>query len=214
VQTALEKCNLVERRKTIIRKLSKGFRQRVGIAQAIVHDPPVIILDEPTVGLDPRQIIDVRNLIKQLANDHTVILSTHILPEVSMTCDRIAIINRGKIVATNTPAQLMAQLTGGSGYELEVEGNWALVQVCLSRVPGVHKVEQILLDQYPEDRYRVRVMTDSDQTPGQELAAALVGNGITLHEMKRVQASLEDVFINLTTEEKPAEEIAEEEKPE
>jgi ABC-2 type transport system ATP-binding protein len=214
VQTALEKCNLLERRKTIIRKLSKGFRQRVGIAQAIVHDPPVIILDEPTVGLDPRQIIDVRNLIKQLANDHTVILSTHILPEVSMTCDRIAIINRGKIVATNTPAQLMAQLTGGSGYELEVEGNWALVQVCLSRVAGVHKVEQILLDEFPEDRYRVRVMMETDQTPGQELAAALVGNGMTLHEMKRVQASLEDAFINLTTEEKPAEEIAEEEKPE
>ena len=89
IQTALEKTGLVDKRKTIIRKLSKGYRQRVGIAQAIVHDPPVIILDEPTVGLDPRQIIEVRNLIKQLANDHTVILSTHILPEVSMTCDRV-----------------------------------------------------------------------------------------------------------------------------
>ncbi len=204
IQTALEKCNLVERRKTIIRKLSKGFRQRVGIAQAIVHDPPVIILDEPTVGLDPRQIIDVRNLIKQLANDHTVILSTHILPEVSMTCDRIAIINRGKIVATNTPAQLMTQLMGGSGYELEVEGSWSLVQVCLHHVPGVQNVEQIPIEGFPEDRFRVRVVADSGQTPGQELAAALVGNGITLHEMKRVQATLEDVFLDLTTEEKPA----------
>ena len=103
VAAAMERCNLTEKRHVLIRKLSKGYRQRVGIAQAIVHDPPAIILDEPTVGLDPRQIIDVRNLIKSLAGSHTIIISTHILPEVSMTCNRVAIINGGKVVATNTP---------------------------------------------------------------------------------------------------------------
>ena len=115
VTAAINRCNLEDKRKVIIRKLSKGYRQRVGIAQAIVHDPPAIILDEPTIGLDPRQIIEVRNLIKSLAGTHTIILSTHILPEVSMTCSRVAIINRGQIVATNTPENLMTQLTGGAG---------------------------------------------------------------------------------------------------
>ena len=122
VNIAMTRCNLLEKRKTLIRKLSKGFRQRVGIAQAIVHDPPVIILDEPTVGLDPRQIIDVRNLIKSLAGDHTIILSTHILPEVQMTCDRITIINRGQVVATNRPDDLVRQLQGSTHYELDVAG--------------------------------------------------------------------------------------------
>ena len=112
VESALKRCNLLEKRAILIRKLSKGFRQRVGIAQAIVHDPPAIILDEPTVGLDPRQIIEVRNLIKSLSGEHTIILSTHILPEVSMTCNRVAIINQGQIVATDTPDNLMARLTG------------------------------------------------------------------------------------------------------
>ncbi|MBW4540083.1 MAG: ABC transporter ATP-binding protein [Myxacorys chilensis ATA2-1-KO14] len=205
IKAALEKCNLVEKRKTLIRKLSKGFRQRVGIAQAIVHDPPVIILDEPTVGLDPRQIIDVRNLIKQLANDHTVILSTHILPEVSMTCDRVAIINRGRVVATNTPALLMEQLMGGSGYELDIAGNSIAVQQCLERVEGVKHVEEMQIENLPENRIKVRVVSESNAEPGHAIAAALVRNGLGLYEMRRVQASLEDVFLELTTEEKPLE---------
>lgn len=137
VQSALTRCNLLEKRHVLIRKLSKGFRQRVGIAQAIVHDPPAIVLDEPTVGLDPRQIIDVRNLIKSLAGDHTIILSTHILPEASMTCSRIAIINKGRVVATNTPDQLVAQLAGGLRYELEVEGAFETVQRSLQSLQGV-----------------------------------------------------------------------------
>lgn len=208
IKAAIEKCNLIEKRKTIIRKLSKGFRQRVGIAQAIVHDPPVIILDEPTVGLDPRQIIDVRNLIKQLANDHTVILSTHILPEVSMTCDRVAIINRGRVVATNTPASLMEQLMGGSGYELDVAGNPLAVQQCLERVEGVKYVEQMRIENLPENRIKVRVVSQSNAEPGHAIATALVRNGLGLYEMRRVQASLEDVFLQLTTEEKPLETAA------
>lgn len=204
VQSAMRRCNLTERRKTLIRKLSKGFRQRVGIAQAIVHDPPAIILDEPTVGLDPRQIIEVRNLIKSLAGSHTIILSTHILPEVSMTCSRVAIINRGQVVATNTPENLMTQLTGGAGYELEIEGDVAIVQQLLQSLPGVRLAEAIAPQQpFPENRHKFRVISEAGADPGRELAVALVGTGIGLYEMRRTQASLEDVFLELTTEEKP-----------
>lgn len=205
VQTAIKRCNLTEKTHTLIRKLSKGYRQRVGIAQAIVHDPPAIILDEPTVGLDPRQIAEVRSLIKSLAGDHTVILSTHILPEVSMTCDRIAIINKGRVVATNTPDNLMAQLTGGSGYELEVEGDAADIQsrviVFLQGLPNVKLVE--LSADLPE-RHKLRVMAEpGTELVGRDIAATVVGAGVGLYEMRRSQATLEDVFLELTTEEKP-----------
>ena len=141
VDSAIRRCQLEEKRKDLIRKLSKGYRQRVGIAQALVHDPPAIILDEPTIGLDPRQIIEVRNLIKSLAGDHTIILSTHILPEVSMTCDRVTIINQGRVVATNTPDSLLAQLSGSAGYEIEVEGDLSQIQTTLIEIPGVEKLE-------------------------------------------------------------------------
>ncbi|AFY31573.1 ABC transporter ATP-binding protein [Calothrix sp. PCC 7507] len=213
VQAAIERCNLQEKQRVIIRKLSKGYRQRVGIAQAIVHDPPAIILDEPTVGLDPRQIIEVRNLIKSLAGTHTIILSTHILPEVSMTCSRVAIINRGKIVATNTPENLMTQLTGGSGYELEIAGEAALAKQVLQNVPGVSLVESIptaLMHSHipvQENRAYLRVISQPGQEPGQEITIALVRSGFGLHEMRRVSATLEDVFLQLTTEEKNVEPI-------
>jgi ABC-2 type transport system ATP-binding protein len=208
VQTALAKCNLTDRRHTIIRKLSKGFKQRVGIAQAIVHDPPAIILDEPTVGLDPRQIIDVRNLIKSLAGDHTIILSTHILPEVSMTCSRVAIINRGKVVATNTPENLMAQLAGGSGYELEIEGEPGLAKQVLQHLPGVSLVESISVSAtlslpLQQNRACLRVVSQPGSEPGSDIATTLLQTGFGLYEMRRVSATLEDVFLQLTTEEKP-----------
>ncbi|MDX2098144.1 MAG: ABC transporter ATP-binding protein [Leptolyngbyaceae cyanobacterium bins.59] len=206
IEFALRRCNLLEKRKTLIRKLSKGFRQRVGIAQAIVHDPPAIILDEPTVGLDPRQIIDVRNLIKSLAGDHTVILSTHILPEVSMTCDRVAIINRGEVVATNTPENLMAQLTGGIGYELELAGDIAVAQQVLEAIPGVRSVHSPATPQspLPTGHHHLHVTLDGGAELGRELASRVVGAGLGLYEMKRVQVSLEAVFLELTTEEKMA----------
>jgi ABC-2 type transport system ATP-binding protein len=202
VQSALTRCNLLEKRNVLIRKLSKGFRQRVGIAQAIVHDPPAIILDEPTVGLDPRQIIDVRNLIKSLAGDHTIILSTHILPEVSMTCSRVAIINKGRVVATNTPDQLVAQLRGGAGYELEVEGNFEAVRQWLQSLPGVQSVEAIAAEMLPQNHYKIRIAAMPEADPGRDIAAAIVGSGLGLYEMRRIQVSLEDVFLELTTEEK------------
>lgn len=203
VSSAIARCGLEEKRTVLICKLSKGFRQRVGLAQAIVHDPPAIILDEPTVGLDPRQIIEVRNLIKSLAGSHTIILSTHILPEASMTCDRIAIINRGRIVATNTPENLMAQLSGGSGYELEVEGDFAVAQQVLQNLPSVRVVEAISAPSLPENRVQVRAVSEPGMDPGRDIAAALVGAGLGLYEMRRNRASLEDVFLELTTQEAP-----------
>jgi ABC-2 type transport system ATP-binding protein len=203
VQAAIERCSLEDKRHVIIRKLSKGYRQRVGIAQAIVHDPPAIILDEPTVGLDPRQIIEVRNLIKSLAGSHTIILSTHILPEVSMTCSRVAIINRGKIVAINTPENLMAQLTGGSGYELEIEGDIGLAKQVLQNVSGVGLVESMHLSTPLQDnRTAIRVISQPGTEPGRDIASELVRAGFALYEMRRVLATLEDVFLQLTTEEK------------
>ena len=203
VNTAIERCNLTEKRKVLIRKLSKGFRQRVGIAQALVHDPPAIILDEPTVGLDPRQIIDVRNLIKSLAGEHTIILSTHILPEVSMTCSRVAIINKGRIVATNKPENLMAQFVGGAGYELEIEGDATELQKLLQIMPGVCLVEIVPDDELPPNRSLIRIVSTAGTEPGRDIAAVTVGAGFGLHEMRRIRATLEDVFLELTTQEKP-----------
>jgi ABC-type multidrug transport system ATPase subunit len=210
VTSAIERCGLVGKRKVLIRKLSKGFRQRVGIAQAIVHDPPVIILDEPTVGLDPRQIIEVRNLIKSLGGQHTIILSTHILPEVTMTCNRVTIINSGKIVAAGTPEHLMGELAAGEGYEVEVEGEAdllnSLLLPSLENLPGVRSVELIPSQQFLARRYRLRALCESDIEPGQEIAAAIIASGFGLCEMRRNRATLEDVFLRLTVAEKKPEE--------
>jgi ABC-2 type transport system ATP-binding protein len=212
VKAAIERCNLQEKRRVLIRKLSKGFKQRVGIAQAIVHDPPAIILDEPTVGLDPRQIIEVRNLIKSLAGSHTIILSTHILPEVSMTCNRVTIINGGKVVTTNTPQNLEASLAGGAGYELEIEGDAAIAaQQLLKLLPSVHLVESIpnlgaAKSKSPaENRACLRVVSKLGAEPGPDIITVLVGMGLKIYEMRRIRASLEDVFLELTTEEKQLE---------
>ena len=202
VASAIERCNLQEKSDVIIRKLSKGFRQRVGIAQAIVHNPPVIVLDEPTVGLDPRQIIEVRNLIKSLAGEHTIILSTHILPEVSATCDRIAIINRGELITTDSPEHLVAKLTG-QGYWVELAGEVERSLAVLREVPGVMKVEPVPGDALPAGHTRFQVMTGLEDL-GSAIAAQVVSQGLSLFELKRNRASLEDVFINLTTQE-PAE---------
>lgn len=203
VTSAINRCNLQEKRKVIIRKLSKGFRQRVGIAQAIVHNPPVIILDEPTVGLDPRQIIDVRNLIKSLAGEHTIILSTHILPEVSMTCDRITIINRGQIIATDTPEHLVERLAGQSGYRVELRADAERAMSVLRTVPGVTKVSAIASEGLAEGHRRFQVTTGDDDL-GSAIAARIVNEGLDLFELSRSRASLEDVFINLTMEENDA----------
>lgn len=213
VNLAMQRCNIEEKRKILIRKLSKGFRQRVGIAQAIVHNPPVIILDEPTVGLDPRQIIEVRNLIKSLAGEHTIILSTHILPEASMTCDRVTIINRGRVVVTNTPDHLMGELTRESGYEMEVEGNVLRVKPLLKALLGVRSVE---IKPFPErpNRSLLQIAMDGNTELGRDLASAIVTSGLGLYEMRRTQPTLEDVFLELTTEEEILDSPHEEEEEE
>ncbi len=205
VTSAIERCNLAEKRKVIIRKLSKGFRQRVGIAQAIVHNPPVIILDEPTVGLDPRQIIEVRHLIKSLAGEHTIILSTHILPEVSMTCDRIAIIDQGEIIATDSPENLVERLTAQSGYRVELCGDEAISLSVLRSVPGVIKVTALpsedLADRLAPGHqlFQVTVGAGTEDLGG-AIASSVVTQGLELFGISRSRASLEDVFINLTTQ--------------
>ncbi|WP_413164129.1 ABC transporter ATP-binding protein [Capilliphycus salinus ALCB114379] len=208
VETALKKCGLWERRKSLIRKLSKGYRQRVGIAQALVHDPPVIVLDEPTVGLDPRQIIEVRNLIKSLAGDHTIVLSTHILPEVSMTCNRVTIINRGQVVATGSPETLMEELTAGSGYQLELDSAVDPEKLTVfEQIPGVRSLQYLLEPQ--ENRTQLQIFCEPNTEPGPEIVAACVSCGFNLYEMRRTRASLEDVFLQLTTQQTTPEETVE-----
>jgi len=200
VKRAMESCQLEDKSKILIRKLSKGYRQRVGIAQAIVHEPPVIILDEPTVGLDPRKIIEVRNLIKSLAGERTIILSTHILPEVSMTCDLVTIINKGNIVATDTPNQLLERLSSNSGYEIEVEGNTETILSPLQNIDGVKSVNtQILTDK--ENRHLLKIELNGSDESGKDIASLIIHQGLGIYEMKRIKPSLEDVFLELTTSE-------------
>jgi ABC-2 type transport system ATP-binding protein len=200
-EISMERCGLLDKKAVLIRKLSKGYRQRVGIAQAIIHDPPVIILDEPTVGLDPRQINEVRQLIKGLAGSHTIILSTHILPEVSVTCDRVTIINQGRIVATDTPDNLTTRLAGESTYDVDIKGNVDQARQVLADIPDVRQVEMLETDHGLEHHHRLRVRGEAGRELGGAIAATLVHAGLELHELRRQQATLEDVFLNLTTTE-------------
>lgn len=204
VRLTIERCGLEEKRKVLIRKLSKGFRQRVGIAQALVHDPQVIILDEPTVGLDPRQIIEIRNLIKSLAEEHTIILSTHILPEVSMTCNRVAIINRGEIVATGTPEEMRAKLAGDRGYELEIEGEIDAIEKGVNLLESLSAVislqrGEIFEDNSGKHRLKLKIKSKQEIDYGGEITATIVSSGLRLCELRRSQASLEEVFLDLTS---------------
>ena len=140
IDGCIEKCRIKEVQNQIIGTLSKGYRQRVGLADTLVHDPKILILDEPTIGLDPNQIRQVRQLIKELGEKHTILLSTHILPEVEMLCGRVIIINKGKIVAMDTPSNLESQLKSGSNIVLEVRGNGEKIKNALSSIKGVKKV--------------------------------------------------------------------------
>ena len=194
VQRAMEATHVEDRARMNIGKLSKGYRQRVGLAQALVHDPDVLILDEPTIGLDPRQIIEVRELIKGLAGQHTILISTHILPEVEQVCSRVLIIHRGKLVAEDTPKNLGARLRGAERIGLQVTGDGAKLQKALAAVPGVQSVQVV-----NDGRYEVAV------TPGQDLRAQLaetvVKGGWGLLELAPVGMSLEEIFLQLTDEE-------------
>jgi gliding motility-associated transport system ATP-binding protein len=185
-------------------KLSKGYKQRVGLAQALIHNPDVLILDEPTAGLDPKQIIETRRLIKELGGDHTIILSTHILPEVSQTCQRVVIINKGKVVAVDTPANLTRQLRGSETMFVQVDGERAAdAGVAIQRIPGVVRVTPT--DASHGLAFEVESEEGLDVRP--ELAKAVVGGGWGLLELRPLRMSLEEIFLSLTTEERPAETV-------
>jgi ABC-2 type transport system ATP-binding protein len=179
-------------------KLSKGYRQRVGLAQALLHNPEVLILDEPTAGLDPKQIIETRELIKHLGGGHTVILSTHILPEVSQTCHRVVIINKGRVVAVDTPDNLTSRLRGSETLFVQVDAPVAGdVRSALATVPGV---TQVSLADTRGNVANYEVNSESGRDVRRELASAVVSRGWGLLELRPLRMSLEEIFLHLTTE--------------
>ena len=208
IADAMEKCGVSDVRGKLIGKLSKGYRQRVGLAQAILHNPEVLILDEPTAGLDPKQIIETRQLIKGLGGEHTIILSTHILPEVEMTCGRVVIINKGKVVAEDTPANLTHRLKGAGVLRVEARGDRALLEATLRSVPGVVSVHASSSADGPVS-FELEAEAGRDVRP--EVARAVVQKGADLLALSQVGMSLEDIFIHLTTQEAADKAVAQQE---
>src|SRR5262245_48768586 len=200
IDDAIQKTRVGDVRTTLIGKLSKGYRQRVGLAQAILANPDVLILDEPTAGLDPKQIIETRELIRSLGGEHTIVLSTHILPEVSMTCGRVVIINKGRVVAEDTPDNLMHRLRGAAALRVEARGDAAAVESTLQAVPGVTKVT-------PRPGASGIVAFDVEAAAGHDvratLARAVVQGGLDLLGLSQVGMSLEEIFLHLTTSDEP-----------
>jgi ABC-2 type transport system ATP-binding protein len=194
-----ERVSIQEYSKTLIKNLSKGYKQRVGIAQALVHDPEVLILDEPTIGLDPNQISEVRDLIKGLSGNHTIILSTHILPEVSMTCQRVVIIAKGKIAAVDTPENLIRQLQGADRVYLEAKGPESGVVGTIKEIDGVLRVESHRLD--GDEAFSYSVETELKKDVRGKIARKIVESGFDLLELRTMRMSLEEVFLQLTTQE-------------
>lgn len=198
VAEVMERCLITDVQHRLVGRLSKGYRQRVGLAQALVNDPEVLILDEPTIGLDPRQIIEIRSLIKSLAGQHTVILSTHILPEVSMVCSRVIIINQGQIVAVDSPENLTVRLSQSDRIQVQVEGPAEAVLAELSRVPGVLSVNQKAL---VNGIGTFVVESARDRDVRRDLSTVIMRRGWGLLELRGMGMTLEDIFIKLVTEE-------------
>jgi ABC-2 type transport system ATP-binding protein len=200
IRGVMERTRIADMANRMCSKLSKGYKQRVGLAQALIHNPDVLILDEPTAGLDPKQIIETRQLIKALAGDHTIILSTHILPEVSQTCQRVVIINKGHVVAVDTPDNLTARLRGNETMYVQVDAGGVDATGALTRVPGVMRVAE-------SDRRNgivgYEVESGSGHDVRRDLARAVVASGWGLLELRPMRMSLEEVFLSVTTEELP-----------
>jgi ABC-2 type transport system ATP-binding protein len=203
-----DRCFVADVKTKLLGKLSKGYRQRVGLAQAIIHNPDVLILDEPTAGLDPKQINETRDLIKGLAGDHTIILSTHILPEVEQTCEQVLIINKGKLVATDSVRNLQARARDAESLLLEVAARDGqpdaapadLVQQKLEAVPGVSRV---LRTDGKDATLLFEVQSQKGQLVRGDLARAVVASGWDLNELRPAARSLEEIFLQLTGSEAP-----------
>lgn len=188
-------CNLLDVSRKIIGNLSKGYRQRVGLADAMIHEPDLLILDEPTIGLDPHQIRAVRDLIKELGKKHTILLSTHILSEVEATCSRVLIINRGRIEASDTPANLTRMVRGGAGLSLEVKASAEAAKAALAAAAGVEEVE-VIGEQ--EGWLQLQIHAQASTDIRDAVYEVVRREGWALREMKRSKATLEDVFVELT----------------
>jgi ABC-2 type transport system ATP-binding protein len=200
IRGVMERTRIADMANRMCSKLSKGYKQRVGLAQALIHNPDVLILDEPTAGLDPKQIIETRQLIKALAGDHTIILSTHILPEVSQTCQRVVIINKGHVVAVDTPDNLTARLRGNETMYVQVDAGGVDATGALTRVPGVMRVAE---SDRRDGIVGYEVESGSGHDVRRDLARAVVASGWGLLELRPMRMSLEEVFLSVTTEELP-----------
>ncbi len=197
VQQVMQKTRIDDVANRLCSKLSKGYRQRVGLAQALIHNPDVLILDEPTAGLDPKQIIETRQLIKQLAGDHTIILSTHILPEVSQTCQRVVIINKGHVVAVDTPDNLTSRLRGSETMYVQVDASGGDASTSLTGIPGVLRVVEA---DRKDGVVGYEVESEHGRDVRRDLARAVVSSGWGLLELRPLRMSLEEIFLSLTTE--------------
>ncbi len=197
IEEVIDVCRLDDYRSSLIAKLSKGFRQRVGIAQAILHEPDVLVLDEPTIGIDPIQVVETRSLIKNLGNQQTVVLSSHILPEVSMICERVLIIHEGRIVAEDTPANLAERLQGTDLLEVEIGGPPEEVTPAIREIEGVASVRH--RSHANREVYTVRLLQGAEVRD--DISRAVIARGWSLLSMQSVGMTLEEIFLRLTTDE-------------
>lgn len=196
IDAVVEKASIGDVQHRVIGKLSKGYKQRVGLAQSLLNNPKIVILDEPTVGLDPKQIIEIRELIKNLRGDHTVILSSHILPEIEQTCERVVIINEGRVVAEDTVENLTNRLKGGERTLLLLEGEEKKIRDTLT---GIELVKSVQLEKNTDNQFRVTIESDADIR--KQVAKTAIDNGFGLLELSSDKFTLEDIFLHLTTKE-------------